>query len=84
MQHLHDIGPSVEPAIGGVPLAKKQRKPSSEALRLAEQSPTAWFVQLEIARQKGDVEAERRALQKLQELGVRVVFEGPPRRGSVK
>ena len=43
----------------------------------AEKVPTAWFAMLEIARQKGDAEGERKALRKLQELGVLVAFTEP-------
>ncbi len=56
--------------------------PESELRRLAERSPTAWFVMLETARKKGDAEAERHALQKLHALGVTVVYHDGPKRGD--
>ena len=43
-----------------------------------DQEPTAWFVMLEIARREGDTEGERKALRKLQELGVLVAYTEPP------
>lgn len=46
--------------------------------RRPEDSPTAWFVVLERARQADDFEAAARARRELERLGVRVTY---PRRG---
>ena len=43
--------------------------------RRPEDSPVAWFVVLEDARNRGDVAAEQRALNELRRLGVTVAFE---------
>lgn len=55
---------------------RKRRKMAAEMRRLIATSPTLWFVELEIARKRGDAEHERRALEKLRSLGVQVIFGG--------
>jgi hypothetical protein len=42
--------------------------------RRPEDSPVAWFVVLEDARNRGDAAAEERATQELQRLGVAVTY----------
>jgi hypothetical protein len=43
--------------------------------RRPEDSPTAWFVMLEDARNRGDLAAEQRAIRELRRLGVTVTYE---------
>jgi len=54
----------------------------SDAARRAEDSPTAWFVALETARQANDFAAAAAASRELERLGVRVRYSVARRRGK--
>ena len=48
------------------------------------ESPTAWFCLLEVARQRQDWERAQRALRELERLGVHVSFDTPSLRQGVQ
>lgn len=56
----------------------KKRKRERDARNV----PTAWFVSLEVARDRGDKIAEAEAMRNLRRLGVNVAFRRTPKGGA--
>jgi hypothetical protein len=62
-------------------MSPQRRRPDADTSDVCDE-PTAWFVELEIARKRGDVERATHALRQLHRLGVSVEYATPAAPGA--